>query len=150
MNSQLKTRYCPLLGILERMRPADVVPSHYHRGMPLIRIVSSASTVGTSATADALLRELSALLARELGKPEAYVMTCLEPRAAMTFAGTSDAACYVEVKNVGTFSPEITSRVSAAITTKVAAGLSVAHDRIYIEFADARPHMWGYDGGTFA
>ena len=38
--------------------------------MPLVRIVSSAET---PAGAEALLRKLSGLLARELGKPEAYM-----------------------------------------------------------------------------
>ena len=114
--------------------------------MPLLRIVTSAEV---PATADALLLELSALLARELGKPESYVMTCVEPRARMTFAGTNPPACYVEVKNVGTFSSDLTSRLSAAITDRVAAGLGVARDRIYIEFQDARPHLWGHNGDTF-
>lgn len=115
--------------------------------MPLVRIVTS---VEPSANADALLRELSALLARDLGKPESYVMTCLDPRARMTFAGTTEPTCYVEVKNVGNFGPELTSRLSAAITDRVATRLGVAPDRVYIEFADARPHLWGHNGDTFA
>src|SRR5262245_37051308 len=119
--------------------------------MPLVRLISSApiGEAGGSA-ADALLKDLSALLARELGKPEAYVMTCLEPRARLTFGGSDSPACYVEVKNIGTFKPELTARLSAALTERIGAALGVARDRIYIEFADARPHMWGYDGGTFA
>ena len=115
--------------------------------MPMLRIVTSAEV---PATADALLRELSVLLARELGKPESYVMTCLEPRARMTFAGTGEPSCYVEIKNVGTFKPDLTSRLSAVVADRVAGGFGVARDRIYIEFADARPHMWGHNGGTFA
>lgn len=115
--------------------------------MPLVRIVSSAPT---PVAGDALLTALSALLADELGKPEAYVMTCLEPPARMTFAGTSEPSCYVEVKNVGTLGPELTRRLSAALTAKISAALGVKSDRIYIEFSEARPHHWGHDGGTFA
>jgi len=116
--------------------------------MPLVRIVTSAAA--EPGKADALLQELSRLLARELGKPEGYVMTCLDPPAArMTFGGSFDPACYVEVKNVGAFGPELTNRVSAAITERLAGALGVPPERIYIEFADARPHMWGHDGGTF-
>jgi phenylpyruvate tautomerase PptA (4-oxalocrotonate tautomerase family) len=114
--------------------------------MPLVRIVSSAETpVG----ADALLRKLSGLLARELGKPEAYVMTCLEPRARMTFAGTPAPTCLLEVKNVGTLSPEVTKRLSAALTDAVAPALGVAKDRVYVEFAEVRGHHWGFAGDTF-
>ncbi|MES1172200.1 MAG: phenylpyruvate tautomerase MIF-related protein [Bacteroidota bacterium] len=118
--------------------------------MPLVRIVTSAEPTKPSTGGDALLRDLSAVLARELGKPESYVMTCLEPRAKMTFGGSDQAACYVEVKNVGTLAADVTSRLSALITQRISEALGVARDRIYIEFADARPHMWGYDGGTFA
>lgn len=114
--------------------------------MPLVRIVTSAEP---AVPVDRLLSDLSALLARELKKPESYVMTCLEPRAHMTFGGTADPTCYVEIKNVGTFTAEMTSRLSAAVSDRVSAGLGVPRDRIYIEFADARPHMWGFDGGTF-
>ena len=116
--------------------------------MPLVRIVTSSATA--SGKTDALLQELSRLLAKELGKPEGYVMTCLDPPPArMTFGGTFDPACYVEVKNVGAFGPDLTNRMSAALTDRLAAALGVPRERIYIEFADARPHMWGYDGGTF-
>ena len=117
--------------------------------MPLIRIVTSAEPVDASAT-DALLRDLSGLLARELHKPESYVMTCFEAPARMTFAGTNAPTCYAEVKNVGTMAPETTARLSAAITERLAGAFGVPAGRIYIEFADARPHMWGYDGGTLA
>jgi phenylpyruvate tautomerase PptA (4-oxalocrotonate tautomerase family) len=114
--------------------------------MPLVRIVSSAVT---PLSAEPLLRDLSALLARELGKPEAYVMTCLEPPAKMTFAGTAAPACYVEVKNVGSLSSELTKRLSAALTERLAAALGVEAGRIYIMFAEVRPHHWGWDGDTF-
>ena len=117
--------------------------------MPLIRILTSAQPVEGNA-ADALLRDLSALLARELRKPESYVMTCLEGPARMTFGGTDAPTCYAEVKNVGTMTPETTARLSAAITERLTTALGVPADRIYIEFGDARPHMWGHNGGTFA
>jgi len=114
--------------------------------MPLIRIVTSAEP---AATTEALLRDLSALLARELGKPESYVMTCLEPRAAMTFAGTTEPTCYVEVKNVGTLGPDVTKRLSAAITERVARATGVKSGRLYIEFGESKAHHWGFDGDTF-
>ena len=115
--------------------------------MPLIRIVTSAEPPSTS---DALLRELSALLARELGKPESYVMTCLEPRAAMTFGGTPEPTCYIEVKNVGALASDLTKRLSAQITEKVARAIGIPSGRVYIEFSEAKPHHWGFDGDTFA
>jgi phenylpyruvate tautomerase len=114
--------------------------------MPLVRIVSSSEV---PPQADALLQELSRTLARELGKPESYVMTCLEPRARMTFAGTPAPSCYVEVKNIGTFTSAVTGRLSALICERLSSTLGVPPDRIYIEFADAKGHLWGHDGSVF-
>ena len=114
--------------------------------MPLIRIVTSAEP---PANAETLLRELSGLLAREIGKPESYVMTCLEPRAAMTFGGTTEPACYVEVKNVGALGPDLTKRLSAAITERIGRATGVKGARLYIEFAESKGHHWGFDGDTF-
>lgn len=100
--------------------------------------------------ASALLRRVSATLARELGKPESYVMTCLVPKTTMTFAGTGAPACYAEVKNIGEFSADLTLRLSKVLGELLSEGLEVPRDRIYIEFQNARPHLWGFDGETFA
>ncbi|HEY4188493.1 MAG TPA: phenylpyruvate tautomerase MIF-related protein [Polyangia bacterium] len=111
--------------------------------MPFVRVICS------GAVEEALLPKLSALLARELGKPEAYVMTCLETGARMTFAGTAKPCCFVEVKNVGVLTGEVTKRVSAALTDFLAPALGVEEDRVYIVFSEVKPQHWGFDGGTF-
>ena len=79
--------------------------------MPLINVYSSAPAPAAD-TVRQLLTDLSSLLAREIGKPESYVMTNLVPRTEMTFAGTFDPVCYAEVKNVGKFKAEQTERIS--------------------------------------
>ena len=119
------------------------------RLMPLLTIVTSAALPQAEQT-DALLQTLSRELAELVGKPEMYVMTSLAPRARMTFAGTFEPACYVEIKNIGVFSPAQTAKISAAVTSRLSAALGVPADRIYIELADVEAHLWGYDGGTFA
>ena len=114
--------------------------------MPLIRIHSTQ----TPENAEALLKHCSAALAEHLGKPESYVMTCLTPPAAMTFAGTQEPSCFVEVKNIGTMSPDQTRSMSEALCGFLSEGLGVPPSRTYIEFADAERHLWGWDGKTFA
>jgi phenylpyruvate tautomerase len=116
--------------------------------MPLINVYSSASAP-TPETTRQLLVDLSSLLAREIGKPESYVMTNLVPRTDMTFAGTFDAACYAEVKSVGKFKPDQTQRLSSRLCEVLAKALNVPRARIYIEFSDAAGYLWGFDGGTF-
>jgi phenylpyruvate tautomerase PptA (4-oxalocrotonate tautomerase family) len=115
--------------------------------MPLIQVFSSVALPPDRVAP--LLRKLSSTLAAHLQKPERYVMTRLAPAAPMTFGGSDGPACYAEVKNIGSMTPEQTSKLSAAITTELSAALGVPADRTYIEFCDAKPHLWGYDGSTF-
>ncbi|MFO0568717.1 MAG: phenylpyruvate tautomerase MIF-related protein [Polyangiaceae bacterium] len=116
--------------------------------MPLVRIVSSAPRPNEDSVRQ-LLGNLSRLLSREFDKPEQWVMTCLEAPAAMSFGGTFDPACYVEVKNIGTMSPELARRVTAEVSRELAEHLGVPTRRIYVELADAEAHLWGFDGDTF-
>jgi phenylpyruvate tautomerase len=116
--------------------------------MPLIQVFTSASAPAADAQ-KALLADLSKLLAGRFGKPEQWVMTCLQPGLAMTFGGAPAPCAFVAVKNVGKMTGDDTQTLSAEICDRLASGLRVARDRIYIEFADAVGYLWGWDGGTF-
>jgi phenylpyruvate tautomerase PptA (4-oxalocrotonate tautomerase family) len=114
--------------------------------MPLLKITTS---VHSSAEHSKLLANLSHLIANRLGKPESYVMTAIEHPSLMTFGGTTDPACYVELKNIGRFTGELTERLSAELCERLSSALGVAKNRIYIEFSDAEGYLWGHDGETF-
>jgi phenylpyruvate tautomerase len=115
--------------------------------MPLLTITTSAAPPTARGI---LLGRLSSLLARELGKPESFVMVLLHPRAEMSFAGTTRPACFAELKNVGTFPPERVEQLSALLCAELAGALGVDNDRIYIEFTNSDGALWGWNGGTFA
>ena len=70
--------------------------------MPLINVRTSLPSLKDGS---ALLQELSAELASQTGKPEAYVMTLLETGVPMTFAGSHEPCAYVEVKSIGALRP---------------------------------------------
>ena len=116
--------------------------------MPLVNIYSSAEPRCPS-DADQLLAGVSRTVADLLGKPERYVMTCLVPRTRMTFAGTDEPACYVELKSIGQLSPSTTPQLSAELCRRLEAGLGVPASRIYVEFTNAEGYLWGHDGSTF-
>ncbi|NJN31501.1 MAG: hypothetical protein HC824_14560 [Synechococcales cyanobacterium RM1_1_8] len=116
--------------------------------MPLIKVQTSCPALESS-QAEALLQQLSCSLAQHLGKPEAYVMTVLEPNLAMTFGGTVEPVCYVEIKSVGQMSRQQTQAMSEDFCGQLSTALGVAGDRIYIEFADAQGYLWGWNGRTF-
>jgi phenylpyruvate tautomerase PptA (4-oxalocrotonate tautomerase family) len=100
------------------------------------------------AASSAFLQEASRLVARELSKPENYVMVALEPPIPMLFAG-SDAPClYMELKSIG-LSDTKTSALSSALCSMASDKLGIPADRVYIEFADAPRKMWGWNSATF-
>ncbi len=117
--------------------------------MPLLQIQTSARLGGSGAPPD-LLKNLSALVARELGKPEAYVMVSFEHDAQMLFGGSAEPACFAALKNIGSFTPPQTEKLSALLCTQLSESLGVPPNRIYIEFVDAKAHLWGHDGGIFS
>lgn len=96
----------------------------------------------------ALLARCSAGVAQALGKPERYVMVSLETDSDMLFAGEDSPCAYLELKSIG-LPGDRTAELSATLCELLGAGLDVPRERIYIEFADAPRHMWGWDGGTF-
>ena len=116
--------------------------------MPLIKVQTSVSAPEKSAV-EGLLKKLSAKLAKHLGKPESYVMTAFESDVPMSFAGTFDPVCYVEIKSVGSMNSSQTSAMSQDFCQQISDKLGVAKNRIYIEFADAKGYMWGWNSSTF-
>lgn len=95
-----------------------------------------------------LLARCSAAVAEMLGKPERYVMVSLEQSRAMLFGGETSPCIYLELKSIG-LPAERTAELSASLANLLGTELGVPADRIYIEFADAERHMWGWNGGTF-
>jgi phenylpyruvate tautomerase PptA (4-oxalocrotonate tautomerase family) len=116
--------------------------------MPLIKVQSSADA-SDSALVEGLLKTLSSKLAKHMGKSENYVMTAFEPNVPMTFGGTVEPTCYIEVKSIGTMSPAQTKSMSQDFCQTINEKLGVPINRIYIEFADAKGAMWGWNGSTF-
>lgn len=114
--------------------------------MPLISVKTSSPV---SSAASPLLKDLSAALASQLGKPERYVMTLLEGNVAMTFAGDAAPSCYVEVKSIGALDGDRTRQVSAMVCELIARHLGIPADRTYIGFEDVPGRLWGWNGSTF-
>ncbi|NEO85930.1 MAG: hypothetical protein F6J87_17000 [Spirulina sp. SIO3F2] len=116
--------------------------------MPLIKVQTSIAAPEPSAV-ESLLKTLSGKIAEHFGKSEAYVMTAFEPNVTMTFGGTTDPVCYIEIKNIGTMQPAQTKAMSQDFCQVIEDTLGVPANRIYLEFADAQRHLWGWNGRTF-
>lgn len=115
--------------------------------MPLLSLTTNVPL--PTAQQDSLLAQLSQSTARMLGKPESYVMVKVEFASTMLFAGTSEPLAYLELKSIG-LPEEMTADFSQALCKSVTDVLNIPPQRIYIEFANASRHMWGWDARTFA
>jgi phenylpyruvate tautomerase PptA (4-oxalocrotonate tautomerase family) len=114
--------------------------------MPLLKIQTNLEVPADQR--QALLTHASRATATVLGKPEAYVMVALEDARPMLFAGSDAPLAYLELKSIGL--PEDRTRdFSAKLSDVVEAGLGIPKNRIYVEFASAAAHMWGWNGDTF-
>ena len=116
--------------------------------MPLIELDTSCdlSDAGKKQT---LTKTLSALAAKEIGKPERYVMACVRDKAAMTMSGDSDACALVPVKSIGGLTRPVNQALSARIAQTLQEELAIAPDRVYVTFQELAPTHWGFNGNTF-
>lgn len=95
-----------------------------------------------------LLKSASEAVASALGKPEQYVMVNATVNDNMLFAGSDAPLAYLELKSIG-LPDDRTRDLSQTLCTLLHDQLGIEENRIYIEFANAERHMWGWNGATF-
>lgn len=115
--------------------------------MPLLKVY--ASTKLSSSVYESLSRSLRSTIAGTLGKSEEFIMVIFQHTIFQSF-GTDPAkpSVYIEFKNVGDLSPEITNHLSAIISELLIKFIDLDPSRMYIEFQQTERHLWGWDGKT--
>jgi phenylpyruvate tautomerase PptA (4-oxalocrotonate tautomerase family) len=118
--------------------------------MPLLHIHSSSKTVN-----EKVIQEVhqagAQILAEVLGKSTDYVMVLVNTASALSFAQDDQTPCaYLEVKNIGGFTPKTTEELSLRLCELVNQKLQTPANRVYIEFQNAERYLWGWNGKTFA
>ncbi|SIP97988.1 Macrophage migration inhibitory factor (MIF) [Alkalispirochaeta americana] len=114
--------------------------------MPVLHITTN-QTIPAEDRSGVLLAA-STTVSEMLGKPESYVMVHLEDCQDLSFGGTSDPTCIMQLKSLG-LPEEQTADFSSRLCDFADVHLSVEPDRTYIEFINPPRHMWGYDRHTF-
>lgn len=114
--------------------------------MPYLRIETNVDVEG--AEHHAVLQQASELLARELGKPERYVMIALDAGKPMLLAGSAEPLAYLQLSSIG-LPAASTAGLSKALCGLLAEVLGIRPERVYIVFADIPRQLWGWNGGTF-
>ena len=112
--------------------------------MPFIQI--NTSTKSVVANDDLLQKDISKMVADLTGKPESYVMTMVQRDAKMTFAGSDEPCCFINVKSIGSLTP---FSMSKSLCELIASKTNINKNRIYIEFFDVKASNWGFNSSTF-
>jgi len=113
--------------------------------MPLIQVTSNISL--TEAEKNNALQTLSKAAAELLEKSEDYVMTSWTT-ARMTMAGNNVPAVFIDLHSIR-LPEEATSNLSKELCERISLAVEVRRDRVYINFHNVEPHMWGWNGKTF-
>lgn len=123
--------------------------------MPYLKIQTSGAVSGqlsaVSSSADstqAFLKKASKLVAQALSKPEDYVMVSLEPSNAMLFAGSAEPTAFLELRAIG-LPIKKTNELSRLLCELVESEVGIPKERVFINFMDFPPSMWGWNGETF-
>ena len=93
-----------------------------------------------------LQKEVSKMVAELTGKPENYVMTMVQSNIEMTFSGSDEPCCFIQLKSIGSLLP---SSMSKSLCELIASKTNIKANRIYIEFTDVKPSNWGFNSSTF-
>ena len=112
--------------------------------MPFIQVNTSSKSVVENEYL--LQKDISKLVADLTGKPENYVMTLIKLDNRMTFAGSDEPCCFIQVKSIGSLNP---SSMSRSLCDLIASKTNIDMNRVYIEFIDVKSSNWGFNGSTF-
>lgn len=111
--------------------------------MPYLNIVTNQTIVDE----ENLLKSASQTVAEATGKPERYVMVALEPKSAMSFAGSTDPTAILDFRSLGL--PADRKALSDALCSLIEQQLGIDGSRIYISMTDSERQNWGWDHSTF-
>ena len=110
--------------------------------MPLINI-----SVNKKVENDQIfLSNVSGFISSLLNKSENFVMVRLIDSLQISFAGTHDPCCFIEIKSIGSIEP---SKNSKQICEFFSNELDISKERIYIFFQNVDPNMWAWNSRTF-
>ena len=114
--------------------------------MPLIKLHTSVSVPDPVRTE--ILKELSEIAAKTIGKPESYVMTVFEQEP-ICMGGEVAPAAFVDVRSIGGLNRNVNQRIAQQICELLAARLKIVGTRVYFNFTDVPATHWGWDSSTF-
>ena len=110
--------------------------------MPLITISTSIKI----REKNLFMTACSETLAKLTNKSEKYVMVRLFDQIPIYFNKSSNPACFVDIKSIGSID---TSNMSALLSDFISEKFNIPTCRTYICFENVEASNWAWDGSTF-
>ncbi len=114
--------------------------------MPIFRLETNVSEVPKR---DEFKSEVSAAVAKHLGKPEKFVQVILVVGVDMIMGGTADPCGSASLASIGGLGIEENKKISADISAVIEKHVGIKADRCYINFVDMARADVGFNGSTF-
>jgi len=95
-----------------------------------------------------VLTDLTDLIAKDLNKPSRFIMTRFSDDQVMMFADSAEPLVFIELRSIRLPAGQ-TGKLSQSLTAFVDHNLGVKGNRLFINFMDFEPPMWGHNGSTF-
>ncbi len=115
--------------------------------MPLFKIETS--KIMEKEEGKLLCLEASRFVAKLLQKSEQVVMVCVEAGKTMSFAGDEGPCALVTIKSVGLPAASC-PRYAKEICAFVEEQLAISPARVFVDFFDIHPALFGWNGSTLA
>ncbi|CAJ0586248.1 unnamed protein product, partial [Mesorhabditis spiculigera] len=128
-----------LLSTLLRTRASPILR------MPVLRVVTNLGDVP-----ETLEAQLTKVVADIMKKPEERFWCEVQTGARISQGGTKDPCVFVSVKSIGAVGKDETPRLSQQITDYCHNALSVAKDKISVQYIDMDPNTFARGGTTIA
>jgi phenylpyruvate tautomerase len=115
--------------------------------MPYFNIETNQPIDATSSSD--LMKKATGFLAGMMGKPEHVIMVTIKTGMPYLFGGTDEPTAYVQIKAVALVKdkcPEYSKQVCDFLEDEI----GVPADRVFIEFIDIDPKIFGFNGSTLA
>jgi len=111
--------------------------------MPVFRIETNQILSKEQTTA--LMAKSTAMLCNALEKPKTFMMVYVDTGCSMMFNGTTDPFAFVQLRQFA-FEEEHAAGIIASIATFIENELEVKPNRQYIQLAEIKNALFGWDG----
>ena len=114
--------------------------------MPFIELRTNKQL--SKAKKDKLMKDLTDLIAKDLNKPQRVIMCQCSDNQHLMFGASGEALAFIDLRSIR-LPEDQTPQLSQSIVSFVKNHLDINGDRVFINFTNFQPHMWGYNGSTF-